>query len=44
MQRTHLVAAIAGTANSLALPAYSALGSVLDPGPAQTASVLASPT
>ncbi|MCA9829548.1 MAG: hypothetical protein R3B97_17340 [Dehalococcoidia bacterium] len=44
MQRTHLVAAIAATAAILALPAYSALGSVLDPGPAREASVLAAPT
>jgi len=44
MQRTHLVAAIAGAAAILALPAYSALGSVLDPGPAHEASVLAAPT
>lgn len=44
MQRTHLVAAIAGAAAILALPVYSAVGSVLDSPPTRDQSVLAAPS
>ncbi len=44
MKTTHLAAAIAGAAAILALPAYSAVGSVLDSPPAREQSVLAAPS
>ncbi|MGD9933115.1 MAG: hypothetical protein AB7T37_05285 [Dehalococcoidia bacterium] len=44
MKTTHMAAALAGAAAILALPVYSALGSVLDPGPPRDAVVLAAPS